>query len=93
MERIEEKEDPVNPFDAIKALPLEQRIVFLLQQLDRLQKSNLTKRHPLTLMKKQELENAWRNGAVKAYKDTSQFITALFGEELRELLMKDQTIH
>lgn len=93
MERIAEKEDPVNPFDAIKALPLEERIVFLLQQLDRLQKSNLVKRHPTVLVKKHELENAWRNGAVKAYKDTSQFVTALFGEELRELMMKDQTLH
>jgi len=93
MDRIEEKEDAVNPFDAIKALPLEQRIVFLLQQLDRLQKSNLAKKHPHEIMKKQELENAWRNGAVKAYKDTSQFITALFGEELRALLMQKETLH
>lgn len=93
MERIEEKEDPVNPFDEIKALPMDQRLVFLLQQLDRLQKANIAKKRPLTLTKAQDLENSWRDGAVKAYRDTSQFITALFGEELRELLMTKETVH
>lgn len=77
--------DKPRAIDQLKELPVEQRLIFMLQQLDRLQKSNLSRLLP-EITKKHMLENVARNAAVKAYKDTSNFIVALFEKELKAAL-------
>jgi len=87
MERIEEA--PETPAEvqltneALLAMPMETRLLFMLQTLDKLQRSHQLQSGQLALTKKQELENSSRQGAIIAYKNVTTFITSLFGEELR----------
>jgi len=88
-----EEVETLSGFGALKALPMEQRLVFLLQTLDRLMKSNLSKQKHPALTRSQMDENHERHGAAKAYQDTSKFVTGLFGEELRALLIPKEELH
>lgn len=88
-----EQPSTLSAFDTLKTLPMEQRLIYLLQTLDRLQKSNLTKQHHPALTRGHMDENYQRQGAAKAYSDTSKFITALFGDELRAVLLKKEEAH
>lgn len=88
-----EQPSTLSVFDALKALSMEQRLIYLLQTLARLQKSNLVKQHHPALTRGHMDENHQRQGAVKAYSDTSKFITSLFGDELRAVLLKKEEVH
>lgn len=73
--------------ETLRELPWEDRIIYMLSQLERLKNGSEAKAFGPILTKKQEQEQFFHKGKMMAYRDVSSFFTTIFEKELRDRLM------
>lgn len=83
---------PQTGMDKLRALPVVDRIVMLLNMLNDLQRQNMELSGKVVLTKQVELDNAAYRAKAVAYRDTSVFVAQFFETELRERLLPPETL-